>query len=104
MISVTTPIRTVSGRGTVSASRSKTGVATSSRAIAVVRAPAPSSAGQRPPHRHADSALIAQLIACREQLPQTRERRRAEPDEVINLYRAQQAARQRAFATVDLTA
>jgi hypothetical protein len=35
--------------------------------------------------------FLAQLIATREQLPQTRERRRAEPEEAIAAYRAMSA-------------
>ena len=35
--------------------------------------------------------FLAQLIANREQLPQTRERRRAEPSEAIAAYRAADA-------------
>lgn len=35
--------------------------------------------------------FLAQLIANRDQLPQTRERRRAAPDEAIAAYRATEA-------------
>jgi hypothetical protein len=35
-----------------------------------------------------EAPFLAQLIATREQLPQTRERRRAEPGEAIAAYRA----------------
>ena len=38
-----------------------------------------------------DAMFLAQLIAVKGQLPQTRERRRAEPDEAISLYRAANA-------------
>ncbi len=34
------------------------------------------------------AAFLAHLIATKEQLPQTRERRRANPDEAIAAYRA----------------
>lgn len=37
------------------------------------------------------TAFLAQLIANRDQLAQTRERRRAEPEEAIAAYRATQA-------------
>jgi hypothetical protein len=38
------------------------------------------------PYRH--SAFLAQLIATRQQLPQTRARRRAEPTEALRAYAA----------------
>ena len=37
------------------------------------------------------ATFLAHLIATKDQLPQTRERRRAEPDEVIAAYRAAEA-------------
>jgi hypothetical protein len=42
--------------------------------------------------RVASAAFLAQLIATREQLPQTRERRRAEPGHAVNIYAATSAA------------
>jgi len=39
--------------------------------------------------------FLAQLIATKDQLPQTRERRRAEPDEAIAAYRAADAITRR---------
>jgi hypothetical protein len=44
-----------------------------------------------PPERqigYRDAPFLAQLIATKYQHPQTRERRRAEPDEVLAAYRA----------------
>ncbi|HVZ53985.1 MAG TPA: hypothetical protein VG986_18595 [Pseudolabrys sp.] len=47
----------------------------------------PRSARERPaPYR--ESTFLAHLIATREQLPQTRARRRAEPDEAVRAYQA----------------
>jgi len=46
---------------------------------------------QTPPERAAgfrQATFLAQLIATREQLPQTRERRRASPQEATAAYRA----------------
>ena len=37
--------------------------------------------------RHAAAPFLAQLIATRQQAPQTRARRRAEPEEAIAVYR-----------------
>jgi len=43
--------------------------------------------------RHATSAaFLAQLIATRAQLPQTRERRRAEPSDAVKVYASMMAA------------
>jgi hypothetical protein len=38
--------------------------------------------------RHAAAPFLAQLIATRQQAPQTRARRRAEPEEATALYRS----------------
>ena len=38
--------------------------------------------------RHASAPFLAHLIATRMQAPQTRERRRADPDEAIEVYRS----------------
>ena len=43
---------------------------------------------QHPAHRHGVSALVAQLFANRDQLPQTRDRRRLEPAQAIAAYQA----------------
>jgi hypothetical protein len=42
----------------------------------------------RPAPGYRDALFVAQLIAGKAQLPQTRERRRAEPDEAMLVYRA----------------
>jgi len=44
---------------------------------------------------HRQAAFLAHLIAMKDQHPQTRERRRADPDEVIAAYRAVAAMPQR---------
>lgn len=41
-----------------------------------------------PRPRHRQAPFLAQLIATKQQHPQTRERRRAEPAQAINAYRA----------------
>ncbi len=47
------------------------------------------AAGLRPPpETHHQAAFLAQLLATKDQHPQTRERRRATPDDVIAAYRA----------------
>lgn len=45
-------------------------------------------AAYRPAANYRQSAFLAHLIATKDQLPQTRARRRAEPCEVIAAYRA----------------
>ncbi|OQW52568.1 hypothetical protein [Candidatus Raskinella chloraquaticus] len=42
----------------------------------------------RPAHRHGVSALVAQLLATRDQLPQTRDKRRVEPAQAVAFYQA----------------
>ena len=54
-----------------------------SRALVVV---AP-SATHRPPANYRQAQFLAHLIATKDQLPQTRERRRAEPGVAIAAYR-----------------
>ena len=49
------------------------------------------AAAHEPAARFREAPFLAQLIATREQLPQTRERRRAEPGEAIAAYRAADA-------------
>jgi hypothetical protein len=44
-----------------------------------------------PPMGYRQAAFLAHLIAVKDQHPQTRERRRAEPGEAIAAYRAGQA-------------
>ena len=48
--------------------------------------------------RVTSAAFLAQLIATREQLPQTRERRRTEPSVAVSVYAATSAATPLAFA------
>jgi hypothetical protein len=62
-----------------------------SRALVVV-APA---AVHEPPANYRQVAFLAHLIAAKDQLPQTRERRRAEPGEAIAAYRAVAAMTER---------
>ena len=58
--------------------------ASASRALVVIAPPQRASAAR--PHRNAQ--FVAQLIATRTQAPQTRIRRRAEPHEAVQAYRA----------------
>ena len=48
----------------------------------------PTAAVRQPSESHRQAAFLAHLIATKDQLPQTRERRRAEPAEAIAAYRA----------------
>jgi hypothetical protein len=48
----------------------------------------PAAAAYDPSVNHRQAAFLAHLIATKGQLPQTRERRRAEPGEAIAAYRA----------------
>jgi hypothetical protein len=48
----------------------------------------PAAAAHEPPAAYRQAPFLAQLIATREQHPQTRERRRAEPSEAVAAYRA----------------
>jgi hypothetical protein len=60
---------------------------TQGTALVVVEAPQPS---ERSPQstRHPSAPFVAHLIATRMQAPQTRARRRAEPEEAISVYRS----------------
>jgi hypothetical protein len=58
--------------------------APASRALVVV-APPPRARAARP---HRNAQFVAHLIATRTQAPQTRVRRRAEPREAADVYRA----------------
>jgi hypothetical protein len=60
-------------------------VATTGTALAVV-APAPSDAGVLPPPQRNSAPFLAHLIATRHGHPQTRERRRAAPQEAAAAY------------------
>lgn len=64
---------------------------TDSRALVVV-APV---AVHEPPANYRQVAFLAHLIAVKDQLPQTRERRRAEPGEAIAAYCAVAALTER---------
>ena len=59
--------------------------AAESRALVAVT---PVAASSEPRTSHRLAAFLAHLIATKEQLPQTRERRRAEPAEALAVYRA----------------
>lgn len=47
----------------------------------------PLATSRQPFESHRQAAFLAHLIATKDQLPQTRERRRAEPSEAIAAYR-----------------
>jgi hypothetical protein len=48
----------------------------------------PAAALRTPPENYCQAPFIAQLLAVKDQHPQTRERRRAEPHEALAAYRA----------------
>jgi hypothetical protein len=58
-----------------------------SRALVPV-APVTATHEPAPARDHCRATFLAHLIATKEQLPQTRERRRAEPKDAIGAYRA----------------
>jgi hypothetical protein len=58
------------------------------RALVAVSPPQPAAEGERKPMRRNSASFLAQLIANERQLPQTRERRRAEPNEALAAYGA----------------
>ena len=60
---------------------------TGSRALIAIEAPRPSER-TTPSARRPNAAFLAQLIATQMQAPQTRVRRRAEPEEAIAIYAA----------------
>lgn len=60
--------------------------APASRALTVISTPAPRDAPPQLPRGNA--AFLAHLIATKDQAPQTREKRRAAPAEVLAAYRA----------------
>lgn len=55
------------------------------RALVALAPPAPL---REPVARHREAPFLAQLLAVKDQHPQTRARRRAAPDEAIAAYRA----------------
>jgi len=63
-----------------------TDLPSSSRALVLVGSAAPETHPRRPIQRVA--SFVTQLIANASRVPQTREKRRAEPTEVIAAYRA----------------
>jgi hypothetical protein len=64
----------------------ETDLPSSSRALVPVGSPAAETHAHRPVQRVA--SFVTQLIANASRVPQTREKRRAEPTEVIAAYRA----------------
>jgi hypothetical protein len=70
----------LAGRGVDSAEP-----AAESRALVAL---APAAAAHATPENYRQAPFLAHLIAMKEQLPQTRERRRAEPQEALAAYRA----------------
>ena len=107
MITASSPVRFVSGSSAGHVRAGRKAPASNelpSRALVPIAPPAGPSAERRP-HRHADSALITQLIAARDNLPQTRDRRRAEPAEAAAIYQAAiTAVRPPASPALDLSA
>ena len=69
----------------LSAQGAETAQAGASRALVALT---PAAAPYKPSESHRQAAFLAHLIATKDQLPQTRGRRRAEPAEVIAAYRA----------------
>ena len=63
---------------------------TESRALIAIEAPVPAERSFTHA-RHPAAPFLAQLIATRQQAPQTRARRRAEPREAISVYAAMTA-------------
>lgn len=59
-----------------------------SRALVVVAPPAAEESTQGRPMAYRDAPFLAHLIATKTQMPQTRSRRRAEPQEALAAYRA----------------
>ena len=79
--------RTVARRAT--ADRNETETARTRALIAIE--PAAPSQRLASTTRHPAAPFLAQLIATRQQAPQTRTRRRAEPQEAISVYAAMTA-------------
>jgi hypothetical protein len=59
--------------------------AAASRALVALT---PATALSKAPHNSRQAPFLAQLLAMKDQHPQTRERRRAEPHEALAAYRA----------------
>jgi hypothetical protein len=77
-------------RGQTQTSAREPKVATS-RALIPLQPAAPSTT---PTHTRAQASYLAHLIATQQKLPQTRERRRAEPQDAIAAYAAAEAGAQ----------
>jgi hypothetical protein len=60
----------------------------SSRALIALQ---PVASGETPVRTHPDARFLAHLIATDQKVPQTRERRRAEPQDAITAYAAANA-------------
>ncbi len=92
-----TPITGIRGSNVTAVGRAPRGVApaprdertTESRALIPLE---PIASSDTPLRTRPQAAYLAHLIATREKLPQTRERRRAEPQDVIAVYAAANAA------------
>lgn len=76
---------TGSRQNSLPAQGAETAPAGESRALVALT---PVAAAYEPSGSHRQAAFLAHLIATKGQLPQTRERRRAEPAEAIAAYRA----------------
>lgn len=66
-----------------------------SRALIAIEAPAPTERSFTHHSRHPAAPFLAHLIATQMQAPQTRARRRAEPEEAISVYAAMAARTRR---------
>jgi hypothetical protein len=69
----------------MAAALSQAAPAAQGRALVVLAPPAP--IGRAPAH-YRQAPFLAQLLAMKHQHPQTRERRRAEPNDALAAYRA----------------
>jgi len=78
------------GRGKSSPTCAERAGSESSRALIAVAPPAESEPAP-PLSRRPAAGFIAHLIATAQQAPQTRERRRADPDVAVSTYRAAMA-------------
>jgi hypothetical protein len=87
-------------RRSASEAREEQAPETESRALIAIGAPA---ASERTPRltRHPSASFLAQLIATHMQAPQTRARRRVEPEEAIAVYRSmtKPVSHRRSFGT-----
>src|SRR5262249_52205356 len=106
MVSVTATTSPAAMSGTASRPRAASKPASAgdsaveSRALVAVTPVVRSDTPAPVARRAGSAAFLAQLIATREQLPQTRERRRAEPGDAVNVYAAALVATPAPFAPV----